>query len=73
MVAKVGGGLKMVAKRAFLAKVAKLANPARGAETYKVENGKVSGVPLNVLIDAIVASKNRFVNDGQTLIVAKRK
>jgi hypothetical protein len=66
-----GRGLKLVAKRAFDAKVARLAHPTKKLAAYAVKNGKVEGVPLNILIDAVLAAKNHFTHTGADFFVAR--
>jgi hypothetical protein len=69
---KIGGGLKAVAKKAFDSKVRTLANPTAKVVTYDIVDGKVQGVPLNVLLDAVTAARHHFNNDGNRLHIARR-
>lgn len=71
-VANVGKGLKLVAKRTFENKVRTLANPTSKVVTYDIVGGKVQGVPLNVLLDAVQAAQHHFHNDGMRLHIARR-
>lgn len=71
-VANVGKGLKSVAKRTFDNKVRTLANPTSKVVSYDIVDGKVQGVPLNVLLDAVQAARHHFNNDGTRLHIARR-
>lgn len=72
MTVQVGRGLKLVAKKAFDEKVAKLANPTLKTANYTIVNGKVSGVPVSVLVDAVLARGNQFTQTSCSFMVARR-
>ena len=72
MMMQVGKGLKAVAKQAFDAKVARLARPQLKTATYNLVNGKVEGVPVGVLVDAVLAAGNTFNQTANKFYVAKR-
>lgn len=72
MMMATGKGLSAVAKKAFDAKVCKLANITRQTESYVVINHKVHGVPVSVLTDKILEYGHKFQLTATMLYVAKR-
>jgi hypothetical protein len=72
MMMQVGKGLKAVARKAFEDKVRTLANPTLKTATHTIVGGKVSGVPVNVLMDAVLAAGNSFQQTADKFYVARR-